>query len=169
MVNSQALMLVPISKLVCLAQAFMTVSCTRSSALSCLPESDTAKARRLGRVASISRLNEVGSPATCLLSITRSTLALVRFFGAVELFQQVEQLVGNAFILNGPIERAQPGADVRVRTQPVICPPRLRPHTLLGHQFFLHHAVSEPSDFVVKFARFGQHNASSQKKFRNFW
>src|SRR6187551_579397 len=103
MVKSHALILVPISKLDCLAQAFITVSCTRSSALSCLPVRDTAKARRLGRVASISRLNEVGSAVMPLFSVTSSILRLLGLFCAIELFQQVEQLLRNAFVLHGSI------------------------------------------------------------------
>src|SRR5690606_1448433 len=148
MVKSHALILVPISKLDCLAQAFITVSCTRSSALSCLPVSDTAKARRLGKVDSISRLKEVGSAVMPLFSVTRSILGLVRLFRAVELFQQIEQLLGNTFVLNRAIEGTQTCADVRIRTQPIICPPRLRSHTLLGHQFVLHHAVSRPPEIL---------------------
>src|SRR5690606_27293139 len=165
MVNSHALILVPISKLVCLAQAFITVSCTRSSALSCLPVSDTANARRLGKVASISRLNVVGSAVMPSLPITRGSFGFLRLLGIIELLQQVEQLLGNALILHSPVKCAQPCADIRIRTQPIICPPRLRPHTLLGHQFVLNHAMFRPSDMLLNFPTLGEHNASLQKKF----
>src|SRR5690606_22642849 len=49
-------MLVPAVKLVWLAQAFMIVSCTRSSALSWRPVSETANALKLGKDARRSRL-----------------------------------------------------------------------------------------------------------------
>lgn len=78
----------------------------------------------------------------------RSRLGLLRLFGAIELFEQIEQLIGNAFVLNRPIECTQPRADIRIRTQPIVCLPSLRPHTLLGHQFILYHTVSLPSEFV---------------------
>src|SRR5690606_5483168 len=112
MVNSHALIFVPISKLDCFAQAFITVSCTRSSALSCLPVNDTAKARRLGNVDSISRLKEVGSAVMPLLPITGSVLRRLRLFSAVEFLQQIEQLLGHAFVLNSAVKRAQTCADV---------------------------------------------------------
>src|ERR1700746_3798508 len=48
MVKSQAERFVPSTKLERLAQAFISVSCTRSSALPPLPQSESARARRLG-------------------------------------------------------------------------------------------------------------------------
>src|ERR1700722_19160022 len=48
MVKSQAERFVPSTKLERLAHAFMSVSCTRSSARSELPQSESAKARKLG-------------------------------------------------------------------------------------------------------------------------
>src|ERR1700761_8489675 len=51
MVKSQARILVPGSNLSALAQAFRSVSCTRSSARVIDPESEAAKARRLGMCA----------------------------------------------------------------------------------------------------------------------
>src|SRR5690606_15030734 len=134
MVNSQALRLVPISKLDCLAQAFITVSCTRSSALSCLPESDTAKARRLGSVASSSRLNEDVSSGALgfvagLIAFDCGIGSLLRL---IQLFEEVEELVGDALVLNGAIERAQLGSDVGIGAKPVVGPP----HPAGGH--FVH-------------------------------
>src|SRR5690606_33864177 len=131
MVKSQALILVPISKLVCLAQAFMTVSCTRSSALSCLPVSETAKARKLGSVASISRLNDVCSVAIRSFPFLSRKLGALSLLGIIELLQQVQELVRHAFVLDSAIEGTQFRADVGIDTKPVICTPCQRPHALL--------------------------------------
>src|SRR5690606_21305427 len=149
MVNNHALILVPISKLVCLAQAFITVSCTRSSALSCFPVSETANARRLGSVASISRLKDVGSAVMPLLSVSGCACRFLLLLGAIMLFPQVEQLVGNAFVLHGPIKRTQTRPDIGLWTEPVIHPRRLRPHPLLAQKFVLFHAYRNHQCYLV--------------------
>ena len=61
MVKSQADMLVPWVKEFWLIQAFISVSCTRSSARSPLPQSEKAKARRLGIVPSISSFSRLAA------------------------------------------------------------------------------------------------------------
>src|SRR5687768_6322768 len=121
MVKSQALRLVPISKLDCFAQAFITVSCTRSSALSCRPESETANARRLGSVASSSRLNDgvsavMGSPA-----VGRGFRFL---FGTVQFLQEFEEPLRNPFVLHRYVESPQLGANVRSWPKAIIRPSR---------------------------------------------
>src|SRR5450755_4523235 len=61
MVNSHLLRLVPCTNVVWLAQALNRVSCTRSSARSRVAPSERAKARRLGMVASSSRVKKPSS------------------------------------------------------------------------------------------------------------
>src|SRR5690606_13085536 len=95
MVNSQAFILVPISKDSCLAQAFMIVSCTRSSALSCWPISDTAKARRLGSDDRSSRLN-------CALLSTDGPGAVFThtlLFSLIEFFEKIEEAIRDRLVL----------------------------------------------------------------------
>src|SRR5262249_54951401 len=57
-VNSHADMLVPGSNELRLAQARNSVSCTRSSARSTLPQSEIAKARRLGTARNMASLTD---------------------------------------------------------------------------------------------------------------
>src|SRR6185312_9800901 len=114
MVNSQALILVPSSKLSCFAQAFMMVSCTRSSALSCRPDSENANALRLGNVASRSRLNEGGSAGLMLAGLAGGAALLLLLgigfpllFHLVELFEELQELVGDSLVLHRAIEGTQ--------------------------------------------------------------
>src|SRR5690606_21015653 len=113
MVNSHALIFVPISKLDCFAQAFMTVSWTRSSALSCLPVRDTAKARRLGKVASISLLNEVPSAA---MAVTPRPVPRPGWF---ELFRHCPGVPADP---EAGQERPRPGPRHRAREDASRCP-----------------------------------------------
>src|SRR5215217_4886331 len=166
MVKSQALILVPISKLDCLAHAFMTVSCTRSSALSCLPVRETAKARRLGKVDSISRLNEVVSVAMPLFSTLLRTLALSAFC-IVELFKEIEQLVWNTLFLHSPIKGTKARTNVRGRPKPVV---GLQARGwLVQSTVLIHTLVSDDRD--VSLYRLRDRNSLPTKKFpslRNF-
>ena len=104
MVKSQAFILVPISKVSCLAQAFMIVSCTKSSALSCWPISDTAKARKLGSDASSSRLNCAPCGPSCwAFPSTDGTGALsthTLLFSLIEFIEKIEKTVRDRLILN---------------------------------------------------------------------
>src|SRR6478752_1818458 len=77
MVKSQARRLVPGSNLSELPQAFSSVSCTRSSASCMEPESEAAKARRLG----ISRI----SPSLKSSVLRSRASASVWFAGAISL------------------------------------------------------------------------------------
>src|SRR5688572_12601683 len=113
MVKSHALMLVPISKLSCFAQAFIRVSCTRSSALSCLPESDIAKARRLGRVASNSLLNDGDSGLAAPALLATAVIGGLHLC-FVELLEEVEKVRRNRLLLGCSIERPQLGSDIGV-------------------------------------------------------
>src|SRR5580700_8567046 len=76
MVNSQAERFVPSTKLARFAHAFIRVSCTRSSARSGFPQSESAKARKLG------------------IALTRSSLSLSRaaITPALARIQLLEQL-----------------------------------------------------------------------------
>src|SRR3569832_55511 len=65
MMNVQARMLVPAWKRCRAAQAFISVSCTRSSARSRLPDSERPKARRCGITWASCCLNSGSDKATC--------------------------------------------------------------------------------------------------------
>src|SRR6185312_2698513 len=124
MVNSHALMLVPSSKLSCFAQAFIMVSWTRSSALSCRPDSENAKALRLGSVARRSRLKDGVSAG--VRSAMRSILRAGRLrlpLDFVELVEQVEQPVRDRLVLNGAVERPQLHANVGIRPEAIFPAP----------------------------------------------
>src|SRR3569623_1073378 len=140
MVNSQALMLVPSSKLSCFAQAFIMVSNTKTSAMSKRPESEKANARRLGIVASSSRLKLGPSVAwRPVLGSSRRVIGLALLFDLIELLQQFEELVGDRFLLHGAVQRPELGADIRIGSESVIGSPRARGGRLLHVSLFFHY------------------------------
>src|SRR5437868_12150269 len=98
MVNIQADMLVPGWKESMFAMERSNVSCTRSSARSMLPDSEIAKARRLGTAASIASRNEGG--ASC-----RGPLVFVVFV-IVELLQHLDETIGHAGVHDIVVHRA---------------------------------------------------------------
>src|SRR5690606_9857805 len=80
------------------------------------------------------------------LPVSGGGLAGLRALGAVELFEQVEQLRGNALVLHRTVKGAQARTDIRVRAQPVLVPARLRPRATLGQLIVSRHYV-EPTEF----------------------
>src|SRR3546814_3895143 len=75
MMKVQARMLVPAWKRLRAAQAFISVSCTRSSATSRLPDSDRPKARKCG-ITSASRSEEHTSELQSLMRISYAVFCL---------------------------------------------------------------------------------------------
>src|SRR5215475_5901290 len=104
MVNSQALRLVPSRNESRWFQALNRVSCTRSSARSRSPQSDTANARRL-----------VISPTrdSRRLSDTLRRKSLVS--ASLEVFQKLKQTIGDRLSCNLIENSAQMAADMRLQ------------------------------------------------------
>src|SRR6185312_9928059 len=176
MVNSHALILVPSSKLSCFAHAFMMVSCTRSSALSWRPDSENANALRLGSVASRSRLNEGGSAGLVLAGFDGGATALFLagigfplLFHLVELFEELQELVGDGFILHSPVKGSQLHADIGVWTQAFVPTAATRGGCILHFGFFFHHRAFANSKAGVPYpARIMQATQNSSGGARNF-
>src|SRR5207245_1417018 len=109
-VKSHAGKLVPSTKEPRLLQALTSVSCTRSSARSGLPQRDTANARRLGmtamRSAFILALAAAGGPSLNLSILQR------RIRRGLKLAEQVEKAIRHRFVQHVVIEIAQWPRDV---------------------------------------------------------
>src|ERR1043166_4465994 len=103
MTKVQARMLVPGSNRSCAAQALSSVSCTRSSARSGLPQRPRAKARKCGMTAVNSRLKTAAGDERSASGIT-----------IVELVQQLGEAVGERFLDDGIIESTEASRPVGV-------------------------------------------------------
>src|ERR1041384_2352307 len=125
-------MFVPIWKLSCFAQAFIIVSCTRSSALSWRPLKETAKARSDGSVARSSRLKEGVSSKSV-------DLTFAGLFDLVQFLKQIQELVWDGLILNCTVERPKFSPDIRVRAKSVFGAPRPRYAHLIHFRFVFHY------------------------------
>jgi hypothetical protein len=60
-------------------------------------------------------------------------------FGLIEFFEQVEELVGNTFILHGAVKCTQARTDIGIGAEPIIRLSVPDPDRLPDRPFFLHH------------------------------
>src|SRR3978361_2162959 len=108
------------------------VSWTRSSARSCRPLSDTAKARSDGSVARSSRLNDGDS---CM---GLAALSLAGLLDLVQFLKQIQELVRNRLVLHRAVKSTQLGANIGIGTKPIFRAPRPRITHLIHLRFVFH-------------------------------